>query len=83
VQGVVLGAEGVSVEVVGVEEVVFVVEGQRPESAYRWQRVGRERDGVPVAAVQALPVCVEVLIEVGRFGGPVHEDVRLAHRGAG
>ena len=73
----VLGAEGEAAEAVGVEEVVLVVEGQRPEAAYWWEGVGGEGDGVAMDAVEAVAVGVEVAVEVAGLDGLVDEDVRL------
>ena len=56
-QVLVLRAEGVPVQVVGVEEVVFVVQGQGPEPLHR-RGAGRERDRVGPGPLKAVPVLV-------------------------
>ena len=52
------------VQVVGVEEVVRVVEGERPEPADRRQFTGREGHLVGVTSVEPLPRVVEILVVV-------------------
>ena len=56
----VLGAEREALEVVGVEEMLVVVQGQRPEAVDRRLLPFRERDLVTAAAVQLAARAVEV-----------------------
>ena len=76
----VLGAERVAVQLVGVKEMMMVVERQRPEPADRWERALVKGHGVGSGAVETLSVGVEVLVEVGRLSRGVDEDVGLPHR---
>ena len=82
-EAVVLRAERVTVELVRVEEVVFVVERERPETLDGRQPGRGERDRVAAGAVQAIAGRVEVLVEVGCLARRVDEDVCLAHGGTG
>ena len=76
-QAFALGAEGEAVELVRREEVVLVVEGDRPE-AFDRRRLG---EGALHARQPRAPL-VEVLIEIAGLARPVDEDVRLRHRRA-
>ncbi|MNO96506.1 hypothetical protein D3C76_881780 [compost metagenome] len=82
-QGFVLGADGVTLELVRREEVLFVVQRQRPEPPDWRQLAFGERDAVAVPAVEAQAVLIQVLVEVFGLFLLVHEDVRTRDGGTG
>src|SRR5262245_28538954 len=77
----VLGAERVTLEVVSVEEMLVVVQGQRPEAVDRWLLSGSERNFVVASAGQFRASAVIVGVEILRLGRPVVEHVRFGRAG--
>jgi hypothetical protein len=59
-----LRAERVAVQRVGMEQVVFVVDCQRPEAFDRWQLPLREGDRVRILAVELLALAIEITVDV-------------------
>ena len=62
-----LGADRVAVERVRREEVLLVVEGERPEALDWRELVFAEGQGVALGAVEPRTPAVEILIEVARL----------------
>ena len=51
-QTFILGADGEAIDFVGDEKMVFVINGQRPETIYGWSALLREGYCVAIGAIQ-------------------------------
>ena len=79
----VLRAEREAIDLVGDEEMLGVIDRERPESISGRRLIFREGHRIAVCAVEAFAVGVEILIDVLRFGGRIDENVGFGNCRAG